>query len=544
MSKEHTSHEYGFFVEVAPKYRKKVTSELSLIKMQKLSISNALREIAAAETNIESHAQKCQDDVEHAFEEMISVLQACKQAMKDEATAYYSSLSGLFDQQKEQLKDIQGKMESAVASVDTTLLDDDQSFLMGLKSTLNKISNLQKKFQIIPLTVDMPQLIAMRAVDVDTLSQYMKTKCSLYELADAKACLIDCSSFIDAKLLVDEQTVLSLTLRDSSGNISVGENKIGVNLLPIQGNRSVKGKLKPLPQGRVKVTLTPEKRGQHQLSVKVNGAHIKNSPFTVTVYMPPSLISQPISMISGLARPEGLTYLQTEDKVLAAIVNEGTVLKVDTQLHSVHSEFIKLFRIAEIAQDTALNVFFATTRENQLHKLSNDGRIIKTIGRLGKRNAEFNRPNGLRVSKNHELYVCDSLNNRIQIFDRDLSFKRSFGKEGTGKGQFNFPSDVDFDSSGNIYVSDHNNYRIQVFTHSERHMRTIIQNIFQPVSLLMHNENIYVTDWHNHKVLVMTKAGEIIATFGGGYLRKPEGITMDNAGFVYVTSDHSKIIMF
>ena len=128
MSKEHSSHDYGFFGEVAPKYREKIVSKLSLIKMQKMSISSALGEIAAAESSITDHSQKCEDDVEQAFEELISVLQACKQAMKDEATAYYSSLTGVFDQQKERLKDIESNIESVITSVDTTLQDDNQKF--------------------------------------------------------------------------------------------------------------------------------------------------------------------------------------------------------------------------------------------------------------------------------------------------------------------------------------------------------------------------------------------------------------------------------
>ena len=85
------------FAKVAPKYRKQLANEMSLITTQDLSISSTLGEIAAAESNLESHAQKCQDDVEHTFEELISVLPACKRAMKDEATAYYSSLTGVFD---------------------------------------------------------------------------------------------------------------------------------------------------------------------------------------------------------------------------------------------------------------------------------------------------------------------------------------------------------------------------------------------------------------------------------------------------------------
>ena len=57
----------------------------------------------------------------------------------------------------------------------------------------------------------------------------------------------------------------------------------------------------------------------------------------------------------------------------------------------------------------------------------------------------------------------------------------------------------------------------------------------------MHNENIYVTDANNHKVWVMNTSGEVLATFG---VRRLEGITMDKAGFVYVASDYSKIVVF
>ena len=45
-------------------------------------------------------------------------------------------------------------------------------------------------------------------------------------------------------------------------------------------------------------------------------------------------------------------------------------------------------------------------------------------------------------------------------------------------------------------------------------------------------------------VHVMSTSGEIMVTFGDGYLRHPEGITIDKVGFVYVTSHASKIVVF
>ena len=166
---------------------------------------------------------------------------------------------------------------------------------------------------------------------------------------------------------------------------------------------------------------------------------------------------------------------------------------------------------------------------------------------MGNGKGEFDYPNGLRISKSCELYVCDSYNNRVQVFDLDLNFKRSFGKKGTGKGQFNFPADVNFDSTGNVYVTDMKNYRIQVFTsHSERHIYIIKGDAaFKPVSLFTLGSHMYVTVDDNHEVQVIdTESREFIAKFGNEYLYQPEGITIDKDGFVYVTSHSSKIVIF
>ena len=531
---------------------KKVTSELALIKTQTPSVSNALEEIAATESSIESQAEKCQDDVEQAFEEMISVLQTCKQAMKDEATAYYSSLIGVFDQQKERLKDIRSKIELVVTSVDATLQDNDQNFLVRLESSFESISNLQKKFQAASLTVAKPQLIAIIVMqtdhDIDMLSQYMKKSFffNAYNLADAKMCSVDIT---DAKLCIGHQMLFTITFQYLSGNTCIGENEIDVNLLQIQDNHSIKGKLELPSQGHIKVTLTPERRGLHQLNVKVNGAHIKNSPFTVTVYAPPNLLLQPVAIVSGLKRPASLVYSQAEDKVIAATeANEGSIIKVNSQFQLIQSESRILYHVTEITQGEDLNIFYATTSDNQLHKLSSNWGIIKTVGRLGKRNAEFDYPNGLKMNKKRELYVCDTGNHRMQIFDINLNFKQSFGEYGIENGQFKSPADIDFDSSSNIYVTEQDNQRIQVFTCAKCHIRNITQggtnSMFLPLSFLIHGENVYVTDYDNHKVWVLTTSGEVIATFGEGHLRNPEGITMDKAGFVYVTSHHSKIVVF
>ena len=376
----------------------------------------------------------------------------------------------------------------------------------------------------------------------DSLIQYTKANCFTCELAQADMCSVDLSNI---KLYVDKQTSFVLTLRDSSGRVCHnGKNQIDIHLINDQGS-SIKGDIQQPSQGQVKILLTPKRRGLYHLNVNVNRAHIKNSPFTVTVYMPLHSLSQPVATISGLQQPVSLVYSETEDKVIATIVLENRLMdfKVDSQFHVTQCEFITLQNINEIAHDATLDMFFVTTLKHQLHKLSSDGSILKTVGRLGTRNAEFNYPNGLRVSKNRELYVCDSNNNRVQVFNLNLEFKRSFGNRGTGKGQFNNPGDVEFDSRDNIYVAEQDNHRIQVFSCTECHLYNI-RGIERPISLFIHDNIIYTTDFIGHKVWIMNTSGEVIAMLGKGYLRRPEGITMDKDGFLYVTSHDSQIVVF
>lgn len=64
-----------------------------------------------------------------------------------------------------------------------------------------------------------------------------------------------------------------------------------------------------------------------------------------------------------------------------------------------------------------------------------------------------------------DLYVVDTVSNRIERFNADGTFIAAFGSAGTGNGQFNAPQGVAVDpNSGDVYVTDRENRRVQKFT--------------------------------------------------------------------------------
>jgi len=59
--------------------------------------------------------------------------------------------------------------------------------------------------------------------------------------------------------------------------------------------------------------------------------------------------------------------------------------------------------------------------------------------------------------------VADALFHAVQIFDDQGRFLSSFGSQGQEKGKFWMPSGVFIDEENHIYVADSYNARVQVF---------------------------------------------------------------------------------
>ncbi|MGD1076868.1 MAG: SMP-30/gluconolactonase/LRE family protein [Candidatus Sulfotelmatobacter sp.] len=95
-------------------------------------------------------------------------------------------------------------------------------------------------------------------------------------------------------------------------------------------------------------------------------------------------------------------------------------------------------------------------------------KLLRKIGTTGHNHelttpGDFAKPTGVTVDADGNLYVCDTMNNRIEIFDADGKFVSTFGKAGDGPGYFARPKGVAIDSDGHIWVADGQQDRVQVF---------------------------------------------------------------------------------
>jgi DNA-binding beta-propeller fold protein YncE len=180
------------------------------------------------------------------------------------------------------------------------------------------------------------------------------------------------------------------------------------------------------------------------------------------------------------------------------------------------------------------------------------------------------RPRAVAVGPNGERVIADSGNHRIVVLDQTGAFQYAFGShcrlgEGEaggcvddfgfalGDGQFYEPWGVAVGPNGDIFVADTWNGRIQVFDAEGQFLRkwgyfsstggelTDPYALFGPRGIAVDQQgNLVVTDTGNKRILHFTPDGQLIQQAGGGGVilgrfEEPTAVEVDpQTGFVFV----------
>ncbi|MDP8921791.1 MAG: TIGR03663 family protein [Chloroflexota bacterium] len=157
--------------------------------------------------------------------------------------------------------------------------------------------------------------------------------------------------------------------------------------------------------------------------------------------------------------------------------------------------------------------YVAEGRGNRVTILNPDGSIAGTFGRPGTGAGEFAEPWGIAVVPTGEVYVADTWNHRIQKFAPDGRPVASWGGVADTKGdaqaqpgKFFGPRDIAIGPDGLLYVSDTGNKRIQVFD-ADGHVVRVFGGagdepgrFNEPVGLAFDGDTLLVADGWNGRI--------------------------------------------
>ena len=177
--------------------------------------------------------------------------------------------------------------------------------------------------------------------------------------------------------------------------------------------------------------------------------------------------------------------------------------------------------------------------------------FVTAVGKKGQGQSEFNCPEGIALSSQGYIYVADSLNHRIQVFDSNGAFLRAFGQHGSSNGDFNMPGGVavGFDEHGNeiVVVTDQGNGRLQLFNAEGEFLRVISSagsedgQLLEPTGVVISpkGDEVIVADYQNCRVQVFDLTGRFLRKFGSpgegeGQFKHPSGIALSPDGHLVV----------
>lgn len=255
----------------------------------------------------------------------------------------------------------------------------------------------------------------------------------------------------------------------------------------------------------------------------------------------------------GFNNPWGIAS-DGEGKVYVVDVTDAAVVVYDMNKLTVtelgQGTYAALFKSPVDADiDASGNIYVSDSAKKKVFAFSRDEKPLMTIG--ASENMDW--PAGIGIDRRlNRLYVADAHGNNIVVFDlADGKHLFSFGGRGSGDGKLNFPSDVAVDSKGDVYVVDSMNARVQVFDREGKFklkfgVRGDAMTSFKlPKSIsISRDDYIFVSDAMANRIMVFDSKGVSLLTFGGletggrrgiiGGFAAPRGIYVDKKERFYI----------
>jgi sugar lactone lactonase YvrE len=208
-----------------------------------------------------------------------------------------------------------------------------------------------------------------------------------------------------------------------------------------------------------------------------------------------------------------------------------------------------------IAIDSENNIYVVDSGNSQVKKFDSTGKFLLLWGSVGTGYGQFKNPAGIFADQNY-IYVADTGNARIQKFDKSGNFVYSWGTFGDEPGMFRTPVALAASKLGDLFVSDSGQNKILVFDSNGQYKDEIRSLLTAAAKFSSTNyitfdskNNFYVVSDDN-RVLQFSEIGTFIRSFGttgekDGQFNKPSAIATDSRGNLYVTdTDNHRVQKF
>jgi len=188
-------------------------------------------------------------------------------------------------------------------------------------------------------------------------------------------------------------------------------------------------------------------------------------------------------------------------------------------LLTIDDSIVNFGKIADISISPNLELFVVDSDNSKIHVFDIKGNLIKTWGTFGNVQGQLNNPTSILAEESF-VHISDAGNSRIVTFDNDGNFIRDWGNSGFDYQLVQNPTDIAVDDSGIYYVSDGNQNKILKFDTNGNFVGEINSLLtasakFSSIeSITTNGDNIFLLSTPTNRILHFHSNGGFLKSFG------------------------------
>jgi hypothetical protein len=221
---------------------------------------------------------------------------------------------------------------------------------------------------------------------------------------------------------------------------------------------------------------------------------------------------------------------------------------------NTNGEFLFQWKLEGITEphlitcDRKDNMWITDTKNHQIYKLSQNGKIIFALGEKGIAGSDathYDKPTDIQFLKNGECFVTDGygVNKRVIKYDSKFKYLFEWGKKGNDPGNFLCPHTITLGTDGLIYIADRDAWRVQVFTQDGK-LQQVWPHIGYIFDLVETPDHTFLClDGKNGRMTEVDANGNIIGFVSGEKYLRGHSISITSKGDVILALKDGRIEM-
>ena len=552
ISEEHNKHHLTckLISDCYPKHHQQMQNDLDLLKHKTADITTAVKALVTREREVVQQGEEVKEQIHTHAQQLIDQVQRSERQLLQQVDTVVQQKRELLTKQRQQAERAHTQLKTCQNMVEQSLKEWCQLQVMMEKE--NMLHQINTVSQHVDPTVFHPiEEADTKFTQTDSIGNGIGM-ISSYRFGESILKTMPCSP--------NTPSTATLTLQSHDDSpFPLPPSLISCTLSSPGDSQLTKCDITQTQRGKYNISFTPCTTGEHQLIVQVGGVDISGCPFTLPVIPSSVMRGKPVKTINKLNQPMGIAVHDDGDIVVAEF-NAHCVTIVNKEGKKVRSFGTKGTKEGQFTYPRGVAIsndgHILVTDKHRLQKMNFKGVCVQIVGnnKSGSGQLQFNYPMGITVHPTTgQIFVADSFNNRIQVFNNDLTLSRTITLHGDKT--FNGAWDVSLDSECYLYVAEWGNHCITKLTTTGQYITRFGSKGFapghldNPSSLTINNNLVYVIDFCNHYVSVFDTKGTHIhfgkRGSGEGKFKNPFGITTDTNGNFYLSDSlNNRVIVF